>query len=97
MFWVFKDVFILCFSVVSRDSYNNVKDKWAPELKHHSPNTPIILVGTKVDLRDNPETLCNLKDSKPITYPQGLSLMREIDADKFIGTKMPFYFHVTND
>lgn len=26
---------------------------WGPELRHHCPNTHIILVGAKSDLRDN--------------------------------------------
>ena len=27
------DVFLCCFAVVSPDSYNNVKDKWIPEVE----------------------------------------------------------------
>jgi small GTP-binding protein len=48
------DVFLLCFSVVSPTSFENVSTKWIPELLHHAPNTPIILVGTKTDLREDP-------------------------------------------
>ena len=29
----------------------NVKSKWFPEIRHYCPNTPIILVATKTDLR----------------------------------------------
>ena len=32
-------------------SLSNVKSKWAPEIRHYCPNTPIILVATKIDLR----------------------------------------------
>ena len=28
-----------------------------PEVSHHCPNTPIILVGTKADLREDRDTL----------------------------------------
>ena len=45
------DVFIICFSTISTESFDNVKSKWHPELKHHCPDKPYILVGTKVDLR----------------------------------------------
>jgi len=45
------DVFLICYSVVSPDSFENVKTRWFPELKHHCPGTPCILVGTKSDLK----------------------------------------------
>lgn len=54
--------------------------QWYPEVRHHCPSTPIILVGTKLDLRDEKDTIEKLKDKKlaPITYPQGLALAKEI-------------------
>jgi len=48
------DVFLLCFSIISPTSLENVKKKWVPELRHHCPNTPIVLCGTKSDMRDPP-------------------------------------------
>lgn len=57
-----------------------VARQWYPEVRHHCPNTPIILVGTKLDLRDDKDTIERLRDKKlsPITYPQGLAMAREI-------------------
>ena len=54
--------------------------QWYPEVRHHCPNTPIILVGTKLDLRDDKDTIEKLKEKKlsPITYPQGLAMAKEI-------------------
>lgn len=54
--------------------------QWFPEVRHHCPSTPIILVGTKLDLRDDKDTIERLKEKKlaPITYPQGLALAKEI-------------------
>ncbi len=46
------DVVLICFSINSKDSFTNVFEKWAPEVKHFCENIPIILVGTKKDLRD---------------------------------------------
>eukprot|EP01133_Synstelium_polycarpum_P005638 gene5638-6507_t len=45
------DVFMVCFSVISRASFENVRSKWDAELSHHMPGVPKILVGTKCDLR----------------------------------------------
>ena len=47
------DVFLVCFSVISPTSYENVRARWHPELMRYSPNTKIILVGTKTDLRED--------------------------------------------
>lgn len=60
--------------------------QWYPEVSHHCPNTPIILVGTKLDLRDDKETIEKLKEKRlaPITYPQGLAMAREIGAVKYL-------------
>ena len=45
------DVILICFSIDSPDSFRNITDKWVPEVNHHCPNVPIILVGNKMDLR----------------------------------------------
>jgi len=80
------DVFVICFSVVSPPSYENVRSKWWPELRHHSPSTPVILVGTKLDLREDPATIDRLRDRRmqPITYQQGVAMQKEISAVKFL-------------
>eukprot|EP00732_Lithocolla_globosa_P007026 Lithocolla_globosa_v1_NODE_8565_length_806_cov_62.936085.p1 type:complete len:193 gc:universal NODE_8565_length_806_cov_62.936085:655-77(-) len=80
------DVFLICFSIVSPPSFENVKAKWHPEISHHAPNTPIILVGTKLDLREDANTCASLRDkgAAPITYPQGLGLAKEIGAVKYL-------------
>ena len=58
--------------------------QWYPEVRHHCPNTPIILVGTKLDLRDDKDTIEKLKEKKlaPIIYPQGLAMAKEISQFK---------------
>ena len=53
-------MFLVCFSVISPASYENVKAKWCPEIQHHAPGVPIILVGTKSDLRNDTEKMKEL-------------------------------------
>ena len=45
------DVFLVCFCVASPASYNNVKEKWLPEVRAICPDTPIVVVGTQTDRR----------------------------------------------
>ncbi|KAF7994207.1 hypothetical protein HCN44_001340 [Aphidius gifuensis] len=80
------DVFIICFSLVNPASFKNVKAKWYREVRHHCPEIPIILVDTKLDLREDKETIEKLKDKKlaPITYLQGLAMAKEIGAVKYV-------------
>ena len=45
------DVFLICFAVNSRVSFDNLRTKWLTEVQHFAPNVPFIIVGTKSDLR----------------------------------------------
>lgn len=80
------DVFLLCFSVVSPASFENVMDKWYLEIKHYAPGVPIILVGTKKDLRDEPDTLQELKAQglKPVDVKDAKKLAQDIGARCYI-------------
>ncbi|KAL0632514.1 Ras- C3 botulinum toxin substrate 2 [Maublancomyces gigas] len=80
------DVFLVCFSIVSPPSFDNVLSKWFPEISHHAPNIPIILVGTKLDLRDDPKTAQGLREKRmaPISYPQGMQRAKEINAVRYL-------------
>ena len=60
------DVFLVCFSVVSPSSFENVKEKWVPEITHHCQKTPFLLVGTQIDLRDDAATIEKLGKQKCI-------------------------------
>uniref|UniRef100_A0A8C6E423 small monomeric GTPase n=1 Tax=Moschus moschiferus TaxID=68415 RepID=A0A8C6E423_MOSMO len=79
------DVFLICFSLLSPASFENVRANWYPEVRHRCPNTPIILVGTKLDLRDDKDMIEKLKKKlTPITYLQGLAMAKEIGAVKYL-------------
>ncbi|CAH8350120.1 unnamed protein product [Eruca vesicaria subsp. sativa] len=64
------DVFILAFSLISKASYENVSKKWIPELTHYAPGVPIVLVGTKLDLRDDKQFFVDHPGAVPITTAQ---------------------------
>ncbi|PWA24392.1 hypothetical protein CCH79_00011866 [Gambusia affinis] len=109
------NVFIICFSISSPASYENVKHKWHPEVRatahdvvqknpgghwvevlkmltpsrtvsHHCPNVPILLVGTKSDLRNDADIQRKLKEQNqvPITHQQGLSLAKQVQAVRYM-------------
>merc|ERR1711981_1094815 len=79
------DVFLVCFSVISTASFENVKTKWVPEIQHHAPGVPIVLVGTKSDLRNDDQTLSTL-NARGANVVQGDSagtMAKEIGATKY--------------
>ncbi|CAH3182055.1 unnamed protein product, partial [Porites lobata] len=80
------DVFLVCFSVVSPASFENVKEKWVPEITHHCPKTPFLLVGTQVDLRDDASTIEKLAKNKQklITVESAEKQARELRAVKYV-------------
>ncbi|KAF8519941.1 P-loop containing nucleoside triphosphate hydrolase protein, partial [Gautieria morchelliformis] len=80
------DVFLLCFSLANPQSYENVKTKWFPEVNHHAPHASVILVGTQLDLRDDPATIEKLRErgTAPITYMQGVDMHKYIGAVRYL-------------
>ena len=80
------DVFLVCFSVTSPASFENVKEKWFPEVHHHCPGVPCLIVGTQVDLRDDPQVMEKLQRQKqrPVAPEQGERLARELGAVKYV-------------
>ncbi|XP_037089945.1 ras-related C3 botulinum toxin substrate 1-like isoform X2 [Pollicipes pollicipes] len=80
------DVFLICFSVVSPSSFENVTTKWCAEIKHHCPEAPVILVGTKIDLREDKEQLQQLSELglSPVKREHGQKLAHKIRAVKYM-------------
>ncbi|KAL5230619.1 hypothetical protein ABZP36_029395 [Zizania latifolia] len=70
------DVFVLAFSLISRASYENVLKKWMPELRRFAPNVPIVLVGTKLDLRDHRAYLADHPGASVVTTAQVCSFVQ---------------------
>jgi len=80
------DVLLICFSIVNPVSLANVVDKWLPEVSHFCPKVPIILVGTKKDLRTDPDALetLSLTKEKPVTTEQGQQVAALIKARAYL-------------
>jgi len=78
------DVVLLCFSTISQASYDAIREKWAPEVHHFIPNIPHILVGTKIDLREEKHPDPNSGKFEPITPEQGQRMANEINAIKYM-------------
>ena len=86
IFYQNADVIMLCFSVVDPCSYENITDRWRPEVHNFCPNVPIVLVGMKLDLRDDNFTLRDLKAKRerPITHNEGLEMQHKIGAVAYL-------------
>jgi len=80
------DVFLMCFSVISPSSFENIKIRWYPELQHHCPGTPCLLVGLKIDLRDDAAVIEALKKQQlsPITKDQADTLAKEMSLSGYV-------------
>ncbi|XP_045160594.2 rho-related protein racA-like isoform X2 [Mercenaria mercenaria] len=66
------DVFFVCYSVENRDSFENISDKWVPEVRHFCPDIPLVLVACKIDLRGT----SSRKDM--VSYDEGLALAKKL-------------------
>eukprot|EP00457_Paulinella_chromatophora_P015351 gb/GEZN01015952.1/.p1 GENE.gb/GEZN01015952.1/~~gb/GEZN01015952.1/.p1 ORF type:complete len:149 (+),score=19.87 gb/GEZN01015952.1/:180-626(+) len=80
------DVFLIAFSIISQSSYANVKTKWYPEIQHHAPGVPLLLVGTKSDLRNDAATIQALqsKGVSMVTPDDAQTMMKDISAVKYM-------------
>ncbi|PRT57050.1 Cell division control protein 42 [Wickerhamiella sorbophila] len=80
------DVFLVCFSVTAPASFENVKEKWLPEVRHYCPGVPSLIVGTQIDLRNDPALIQKLARSKqrPVTPEQGERLAKDVGAVKYV-------------
>jgi cell division control protein 42 len=77
------DVFLVCFSIASPASFENVKNKWCPEVHHHCPGVPYLIVGTQIDLREDPRALAQ-QDRPPLSTEAGKRLAQELGAVKYV-------------
>ncbi|KAI9675816.1 MAG: Rho GTPase [Trizodia sp. TS-e1964] len=79
-------VILIGFSVASPDSLENVKAKWIEEANERSPTVPVILVGLKKDLREDPIAIEEMrrKSQNFVSSREGVETAHEIGARKYL-------------
>lgn len=86
---------MLCYSVDSKDSLENVESKWVGEIADNCPGVKLVLVALKCDLREGSEDEDDAnaatdagdgqREKKPmIAYEQGLEVARRINALRYL-------------
>jgi len=79
---------MLCFSVESADSLENIETKWKKEIEENCPGVKIVLVALKCDLReaddDNEDENPNEPKRALIDYQQGLRVAQNIKALRYL-------------
>ena len=79
------DVIVICFSIDNCDSFANVSLKWIPEVRHFCRGTPIVLVGTKTDLRYSSGSAYSSSSNKlPVGSAEGQELCRTVKAHSYV-------------
>ena len=74
------DIVVICYSIDSRESLESITTKWYPEIEQYCPHIPCIIVGNKVDLRDENN---NHKNNKYVSTEEGQKIADKIEAFGF--------------
>ncbi|KAJ6495254.1 transforming protein RhoA precursor [Mycena sanguinolenta] len=81
------DIFLICFRVDSPTSFEGIRDKWVPQVRHYS-DAPFVIVGTQIDLRDDSvetsETrpLVSTEEAETRIRTRGCYICRVLVADR---------------
>ncbi|KAK1801901.1 hypothetical protein P4O66_022535 [Electrophorus voltai] len=80
------DAVLLCFDVSRPETVENSLKKWRTEITDFCPNTRILLIGCKADLRTDVCTLMELSNQKqtPITQEQGSAMAKQLGAETYL-------------
>ncbi|KOS16654.1 GTP-binding protein RHO3 [Escovopsis weberi] len=93
------DLIMLCYSVDSKDSLENVESKWVGEIADNCPGVKLVLVALKCDLREQTDdddaedgaaaaaaAAAGAQREKPpsISYDQGLEVAKRIGATRYL-------------
>lgn len=72
--------------MTSPASFENVREKWFPEVHHHCPGVPCLIVGTQTDLRDDLSVREKLAKQKmqPVRKEDGDRMAKDLGAVKYV-------------
>jgi len=98
------DVFCLCYSIADVESFRNVERRWYKEVKQFAPKAPMVLIGTKLDLRDEHKKRAKGDDGQRpagmVAQKEAKKMARKIGALKYIecsALKQRGYIEVLNE
>jgi small GTP-binding protein len=83
-------VFLVCFSIADRSSFEHVKKIWIDEIKEYVPDPLCLLVGTKADLREGAEAAVSNAEGLLLTRNIGAFAYMECSAIRCEGVKEVF-------
>ena len=75
------DVFLIVFDISNPTSLENVSHKWVPEVRSYCQKTPIILVGNKADLRNDPRF--QSMSGSVVTQEQAISAAKQLGCVEY--------------
>ncbi|KAJ5076589.1 rho-related gtp-binding protein rhog [Anaeramoeba ignava] len=73
------NVISICFAIDNDHSFEDIETEWIPKIEENSSNPKIILIGTKIDLRNKLKE----ENQKLITKEEGIELAKKINAIKY--------------
>ncbi|KAJ3425240.1 rho-related protein racd-related [Anaeramoeba flamelloides] len=90
-------VFLLLYDISNRQTFNAIEEKWIKEIREHCPDTPVILVGHKTDLKQEQKKKKKEKEKEKeesvqlqyennplfVTKEEGEQMALKIGATKF--------------
>ncbi|KAF4211817.1 hypothetical protein CNMCM5878_002018 [Aspergillus fumigatiaffinis] len=89
------DVFLICFSVVNRQSFSSVEYYWCDELRSCCSGVPWLLVGTQIDARDYNSGLQVRKDRRGhVTRQEGERMARKLGSATYMECSAQNQFNV---
>lgn len=63
-----------------------MREKWFPEVHHHCPGVPCLIVGTQTDLRDDSSVKDKLAKQRmqPVRKEDGERMAKDLGAVKYV-------------